>query len=132
MTLANKISCHDNNFKQHGRADGFEFLYVSQMKNNDKEFDMVIERLKKNIPDEQVKEYALKRMESNKLFRDHNSLPYTLPPDNYYIQNHKHKNTFSQNVIEEEKYLEPVELSDDQMSDLGAIDDKVSYFKIIL
>lgn len=68
MTLANRVSCKDEGFHRHTRSDGFEFLFVSQMKNNDREFDVVVQRLKNEIPQSQVDNYALRRTHSSKNF----------------------------------------------------------------
>lgn len=87
MTLANKVSCKDNHFKRHTRSDGFEFLYVSQMKNNDKEMDQIIDNLKKNHPKSEIEKYSLRRTQSNQIFRDPNEIPFTHPPDHFFIQN---------------------------------------------
>ena len=68
------------------------------MKNNDKEFEEFIQNLKKQIPNEQVEKYALRRTQSDQLFRDHNELPFTLPPDNFYYQNTKNKNPYLKQI----------------------------------
>lgn len=67
MTLANKVSCKDNAFKPWQRSDGFEKLFVSQMKNNDKDFDLLIEKIRKDIPESELKKYALRRTHSQQL-----------------------------------------------------------------
>lgn len=126
MTLANKTHCKSPGLVQGKREDGFEFLYESQMKNNDKEFQDVIERLKKNIPNSQVDKYAMRRMRSNELFRDHNEVPYTKGPDNFYYQNTKEKNSFIFEDDEIEKYLEEMKLEEDLLSDPGAEDNQVN------
>jgi hypothetical protein len=85
MTLANKISCKDPVHRINTRSDGYQVLYKSQMKNNDKGFDMVIDRLKKNIPDKETEKYALRRIKSTQFFNDHKEIPDTRPPENLYI-----------------------------------------------
>ncbi|CAI2384513.1 unnamed protein product [Moneuplotes crassus] len=121
MTLANKVHCNDPiSFKSIGR-DGFEFLYESQMKNNDKEFAMVVDRIKKNIPNTDVQKYSkTRRMKSNDLFRDHNEKPYTKAPDHFYYQNKEDKNEFIQESNEAEKYIEDLITEESQYSDPGA------------
>lgn len=85
MTLANKISCKDNTQKMSTRSDGYQVLYKSQMKNNDKEFKMVVDRLKKNIPEHESKKYALRRMQSDNLFKVYHKKPIVQPSEMLYI-----------------------------------------------
>ena len=69
MTLANKVHCNEDHFHRYTRSDGMEFLFLSQMKNNDREFNLVVDKLKHQIPNEQVDKYALRRTKSNYLYR---------------------------------------------------------------
>ena len=110
MTLANKISCKGN---QTPRPKGLEFLYVSQMKNNDKDFEKVIERLRKNIPDADVQKYAMRRTKSNWLFRDHNQETYTHAPDYFYYQLYPESKEFGENKHLVKKYIDSPEDSDE-------------------
>jgi hypothetical protein len=116
MTLANKTSCKENPFKRHTRSEGFEFLYVSQMKNNDREFDIVIERLRKNIPQSQIDGYALKRTKSNQMFRDHNEVPFTQQPDNFFYQNKKDSKCKDNEKTKLQKYVETPDKSESFVS----------------
>jgi hypothetical protein len=55
------------------------------MKNNDKEFKMVVDRLKKNIPEKESNKYALRRTRSDNLFEIYNKKPIVQPSENLYI-----------------------------------------------
>ena len=55
------------------------------VKNNDKEFKMVVDRLKKNIPEKESNKYALRRTRSDNLFEIYNKKPIVQPSENLYI-----------------------------------------------
>ncbi|CAI2384605.1 unnamed protein product [Moneuplotes crassus] len=120
MTLANKIHCKDPNLVEDCGRDGFVNLYESQMRNNEKEFKMVVDRIKKNIPNTQVDKYSgMRRKRSNEFFRDHNEIPYTKPPDNFFYQNKIEKNSFIQEIDEADKYIDEIIADESKHSDPG-------------
>ena len=55
MTLANKVSCKETDFKQWQRSDGYAKLFVSQVKNNDREFDALIDKMRRDISESDIK-----------------------------------------------------------------------------
>ena len=74
MTLANKVSCKDSVFKPWKRSDGELKLFISQMKNNDKDFDKLIEKMRKDIPQDEVDKVKFRRTQSQ------HTLDHILPP----------------------------------------------------
>lgn len=74
MTLANKVSCKETAFKPWQRSDGYAKLFISQMKNNDREFDILIDKMRRDIPESDIKKYSKRRTQSQHL-KDHEIPP---------------------------------------------------------